>query len=274
VVDDREQLKEEARSLFQKVLDDNVGMLAAMVAWSILTSIVPLVVGLLALSGLFLHDPAVQKDVVNHLSAALQGVFSPQDLKNIAGATAKHTGLLGIIGIVGILWGAANVGGSFATAFNVIFETGGRPFLVQKLIDVVMILVFTALMLVIVAMTSATALLQRLVGDGTLPAYVQPGVNVVIALLAAFLLFATIYTVFPNVEARRKRGNIWPGAVLAAVLFEILTFIWPLYVRVAHFDRYGAVLVAILVLTAWIYFFSVILNVGAEVVAYRMRRTS
>jgi uncharacterized BrkB/YihY/UPF0761 family membrane protein len=51
------------------------------------------------------------------------------------------------------------------------------------------------------------------------------------------------------------------------VLFEIITYMWPVYAHFAHFSRYGAVLFPILVLTAWIYFFSVILLIGAEVVA-------
>jgi membrane protein len=266
------RLKSAAKTLFQKVMDDNIGMLAAMISWSILTSIVPIVVGLLALSGLFLHDPGVQANVVKHLSAALQGVFTPKELQNIVSVTTRNTGLLGIIGLLGVIWGGSNVGGAFSTAFQMIFETRGRPFIVEKLIDIGMIVVFTALMIVIVFTTSATALLNRLVGDLPVPQFSQLVLDVAIALLAAYLLFATIYAVFPNIDSRSKVGNIWPGALLAAVLFEALTFIWPIYVTVAHFDRYGALLFALLVLTAWIYFFAIILVIGAEVMAFRVGR--
>ena len=89
---------------------------------------------------------------------------------------------------------------------------------------------------------------------------------------AAFLLFAVIYLAFPNTEPRFRLGTIWPGAAIAAVLFELLTSSWPLYAHFAHFSRYVTVLFPLLVLTAWIYFFCMILLVGAEVVAIRALR--
>jgi uncharacterized BrkB/YihY/UPF0761 family membrane protein len=73
--------------------------------------------------------------------------------------------------------------------------------------------------------------------------------------------------VFPNVETRFKLGNIWKGALTAAVIFEILTYIFPLYAHFAHFSSHGALLGAVALLTAWIYFFSITMLIGAEVVA-------
>jgi uncharacterized BrkB/YihY/UPF0761 family membrane protein len=92
-------------------------------------------------------------------------------------------------------------------------------------------------------------------------------IGIAISTLAAFLLFAAIYLAFPNTQPRLTFPKVWRGALPAAVLFEALTFVWPLYARFAHFNRYGAVLFPILVLTAWIYFFSLILVIGAEFVA-------
>jgi uncharacterized BrkB/YihY/UPF0761 family membrane protein len=43
----------------QKVMRDNITFLAPAVAWTLLTSVVPIVVGLMAISNLFLRDPAV-----------------------------------------------------------------------------------------------------------------------------------------------------------------------------------------------------------------------
>jgi hypothetical protein len=41
-----------------------------------------------------------------------------------------------------------------------------------------------------------------------------------------------------------------------------------LFMHVSHFSRYGAVIAPMIVLAAWIYFFSLILMVGAEIVAF------
>jgi len=75
------------------------------------------------------------------------------------------TGLLSIIGVLGVLWGGSNVGGAISTVFQPIFHVKGRSFLVEKLIDVGMIIVFTALMLVIIGATAAGALLNRLISS-------------------------------------------------------------------------------------------------------------
>ena len=65
---------------------------------------------------------------------------------------------------------------------------------------------------------------------------------------------------------------MWPGALVAAVLFEILTYIFPLYKTFAHFTKYGAMLGALLLLAAWIYFFALIMIIGAEIVAFQALR--
>src|SRR5579884_3329441 len=255
------------RAFFTKLMKDNIGMLAAFVSWTILTSIAPIAIGLVFLTTLFLHSPSAQANIVSHLSSALQGAISPATIRTMVKTSTQHAGLLGIIGLVGVFWGGSAVGGAFSTAFQPIFEVSGRNFLKEKLIDIGMIFVFTALMLIIIAGTSAGALLNGLFSGFPLPGVVQFVIGTAISLLAAFILFVAIYLVFPNIQPGFKYGNVWKGALVAAVLFEILTYIWPIYSHFAHFNKYGAVLFPILVLTAWIYFFSMITMIGAEVIA-------
>jgi len=166
-----------------------------------------------------------------------------------------------------VLWGGSSVGGAISTAFQAIFEVKGRSFIVEKLIDVGMIFVFTALMIVIVLGTTAGAIAQRLVSGFPLSGVTTFIIGTGISLVAAFLLFASIYAVFPHVEPRFKLANIWKGALVAAVLFTILSYIWPLYAHFAHFSSHGALLGAIALLMAWVYFFSMTMLIGAEVVA-------
>jgi membrane protein len=256
------------KTIYTKVSKDNVGTLASVVSWSVLTSVVPIIVGLIAISGYFLKgNPSAQHSVVSHLSAALQGVVTPKEMQNLVNATIQHTGLLGLIGLLGVLWGGSNVGGSISTVFQTIFEVKGRNFIVEKLIDIVMIFVFTALMLVILLATAAGALINSLFKSYSVPGPVTFVVGTAISLVAAFLLFAAIYAVFPHVEQRFKLHNTWKGALVAAVIFEIISYIWPLYASYAHFSRDGAILGSLVLLMTWIYFFSIAMLIGAEVVA-------
>jgi len=257
------------KRVFNKLSKDNIGVLASIVAWNVLASLVPIMVGLIAISGFILRgNPSAQQSVVTHVGAALQGVLSTKDLTNLVAATTQHTGILGIIGFVGVLWGGSSVGGAISTVFQAVFEVGGRSFLKEKLIDIVMIFVFTALLIVIIVGTTAGALVKKLFTSFSLPDVASFAIGTAISLFAAFLLFASIYMVFPNVETRFKRISVVKGALAAAILFEILTYIWPLYAHFAHFSSHGALLGAIALLMAWIYFFAITMLLGAEVVAF------
>jgi membrane protein len=230
--------------------------------------VVPIVVGLVAISGIFLRDPSSQHAVVDHLSNALQGTLQPKDIQLLVTTSIRHQSIFAIIGFVGIAWGGSNVGGSFSTVFQPIFEVNGRDILKEKALDVGMIPVFVALMMVIIVGTTAGALITRIFPSGTIGSGTTFIVGTSISLAAAFLLFSILYIVFPNAQPRFTIRHVWRGALVAAILFQVLSFIWPLYTQLSHFSRYGAVIAPMIVLAAWIYFFSVILMFGAELIAF------
>lgn len=253
-------------AFLQKIAKDNIGMLAAFVSWSILTSAAPIIAGLVFISSLFLHNPATQRAVIDHLAAATQGAFNKSLVAQIIHGSISHSGLLGAIGLIGLFWGGSNVGGSFSTAFQAIFEVNGRNFIKEKLLDIGMLFVFTALMLVIIAAAAAGSIVSTILGGLPVPG-ITWGIGVLVNLFASFLLFGSIYLVLPNIQPRFRLDNVWKGSLVAAVLFTILSEAWGLYAGLQHFNKYGQVMATVLILTAWIYFFSVILMIGAEVVA-------
>jgi uncharacterized BrkB/YihY/UPF0761 family membrane protein len=252
----------------QKVMHDNVGVLATIIAWNALTSLVPIMVGLIAISGLMLQGNLISRaTLVSKLSNALQGALSAKDIGSMVTTSTQHTGLFGVLAILGILWGGSNIGGAISTAFQPIFEVTGRNFIKEKLLDIGMIFVMAILMIIIIAATTFSALVDKLAANFPLSGASSFVVGIIIGLLAGFLLFTAIYFAFPNTEPRLKFHNVWKGAAVAAVLFEALSLVWPIYAHFSHFSRYGAVLLPILLLTAWIYFFALITVVGAEVTA-------
>lgn len=255
------------KGFLEKLGKDNIGMLAAFVSWSVLTSLVPIAVGLIFIATLFLHSPSTQHAVESKLSAALLGVISRHDLQAMVKGSLQHSGLLGVIGILGVLWGGSNVGGSLSTAFQAIFEVPGRNFFKEKLIDVGMIVVFTALLLVTLIATAAGAFLDQIFHSFPLSGASTFVIGTGISLVSAFLLFFAIYLVFPPIKPPFRLGNVWKGALLGAVLFQILTYIWPLYSHFANVGRYASILGALAILTTWVYFFAMITMIGAEVVA-------
>jgi YihY family inner membrane protein len=256
------------REFLQKVQKDNILMLMAVVSWGVLMSVIPVVVALTAIVGIVLRDPQRQQQVILWLSQILQHTLTQSDLRDLVHNAIRHTGLLALVGGIGVLWGASTVGGAISTVFQPIFGVRGRPVVHEKIIDIAMIFVFTVLMLVILVATTAGALIVHLVSGLPFGGPATLVIGTVVSLFAAFLLFLTLYSVFPNIEPQFKRGHVWKGAGIAALLFQLLSYVWPLYATLFHPMRYGSLYAPIVVLAVWIYAFSAILVFGAEVVAW------
>jgi uncharacterized BrkB/YihY/UPF0761 family membrane protein len=111
--------------------------------------------------------------LVRELSRLFQGAISTQEINTAVMALSQHAGLLGFLGALGVLWSASNIGGSFSTAFRVIFATKARPFLQEKLLDAGMIFIFTALMGTILFGTTAAAFFDKLASALPFPAPAQ-----------------------------------------------------------------------------------------------------
>ena len=78
------------------------------------------------------------------------------------------------------------------------------------------------------------------------------------------VIFLLIYRVAPNTKTYWR--YVWPGAVVAAVLFEIGKgiFVWYLENLATHSVIYGS-LTSVMALMLWIYLSSLAMILGAEI---------
>src|SRR5919199_1206208 len=143
------------KAYLEKVRRDNIRFLVAAVAWHVLISVVPITVGMIALTGLIFRSQAQQRTIVHDLSHALQGVMSPGYLERLTDLMIRHNGPFAIVAVVAGLWGAEQVGFALDSACQALFEVRSRPFLREKAIHLGMFFVFVALMLIIVGATTA-----------------------------------------------------------------------------------------------------------------------
>lgn len=253
------------KAYLEKIRKDNLRFLVAAVAWNLLMAAIPMTIGIIALSRLLLPGHSQKREVVKQLSRAFQGVLGPHYLDRVVTLSIQHSGWLLAFTLLAALWGAWNIGLALSDAFDAMFEVNERPFLQEKLIDLSMFFVLLALVYAIVSITSANGVISHTVRDAGLPHVLTLVVITALSLGCAFVLFAVLYMVYPNTRLSFRLQNVWHGALLAAILFQLLTYIWPLYE--AHFARYGGLLFPFLVLALWVYFFAVIALLGAEVVA-------
>lgn len=235
---------------------------AVLIAWQLLFSLFPLVVGMLSIAGLILRDP----DRLTAIALSIYNQFPEQagDLLSFITETRDLGGIFGVVSVLGLLWSGSNLFGIMATVFDRFYGAPDRTFVTQKLVSFTMMAVYAVLVSVSVASSSFAGLVVG-VSKEVLPFQIPNFALFVgwgVSLASAILMFLVLYRVVPN--AKIRLWSVWRGAVLAGVLFVVLTQIFPVYLSFlgGGFAAYKALGVFLLLMT-WFYFLGMILCVGA-----------
>jgi YihY family inner membrane protein len=250
----------------RKFIADNGPNQAVLIAWNVLFSIFPLALAMATVLGLVLSSTGVKADAVYQTVLAIipddQG--RAQALSGLA-AIKHQSGLFFLVALAGFIWSGSSLFGAMESAFDQIFKCPSRPFLRQKLMGVLMMVLFTILAGISIAASAVLPLLQALPLvpaslTASATAYLLPPV---IGVVSGVLLFGLLYYVVPN--RRRRLAEVWPGALLAGLAFYLLTLLFPLYL---HFNKglnqYGASFAFLFVLMTFFYFLGLITMLGAE----------
>ena len=271
-------MKRELNILVQTIraaLDDNAQDLSAAIGFWAFFSIFPLLIGIFSLAGYTLESTEVQARIGEVVSNLLPG--SADLVRNNLKAVVKHRGAMGWIGIAGVLLTAGKGFGAVTRAVNqALGVTRTHNFLLSTLRQFLMAVAVSILMIASMAATVAAeifldpAFLSRL----GLPSVEAPRLEGwFLGFVMVFLVFALIYKMAPHVEVRWRQ--VVPGAILAAVLFELCKSGFVLYLgRIANFQAIYGSLSSIIVLLLWLYLSALILILGAEYNIVRARTRS
>jgi membrane protein len=179
------------------------------------------------------------------------------------------------------LWAASGAIMSMIEGFRSIYRIpSGRSFVQERLMAIFLVLVSTvpvvgASALIVFGSKAETFLMHRLglaVQDGWLE-FLSKVLRFGLAFASFVLVTALLYYLGPN--RKQTFANVFPGAVLATVLWLISTLVFSWYVsHVANYNvLYGSV-GAGLALLVWMYVWSVITLIGCEYNAARERLAS
>ncbi|MFO8011080.1 MAG: YihY/virulence factor BrkB family protein [Dehalococcoidia bacterium] len=234
--------------------------MAAGVAYFALLSIFPLLLGLIAILGLVLPSESVQADIFDFFERNMPGSIDVVE-RNIDDVI-EFRGPLGVIGLFSLLWMGSVMFSAVTRAINRAWGIRQeRPYHIKKLRDLGMTLGFGLLILLSIVLSSLFSIMRST--DLNLP----HGLTNILAILTGFLvslaLFLLAYRFIPNTTVVWR--YVWPGALLAAILFEIAKNLFIIYL--AHFARYELIygsLASLIIFLVWIYISSLILIFGAE----------
>ena len=201
-----------------------------------------------------LGDDAVGT-VVEQVNSYAPGLADQLGLRDILTDNRK-AGAAGLVGLLGLLYSGLGWVDALREAVRAVWHHNVQEgnFLVKKAKDVVVLAGLGVTVLLSIGVTAATgafsdfALEQVGLGDSTAAAVLTWLVGIALGLLTSFAIFTFLFWRLPKVQSPFRR--IARGALLAAVLFELLKRVGALYIeRTTENPLYGsfAVIVGLLV---------------------------
>ncbi len=264
-----------ARRSAEEFADDNCTQMAAAISYYVLFSLFPLLIFLVGVMGIIIQGSALQEDIVD---AVLDFIPLTEDEGRddvsgaVEGVAGVGSGALGIFGLIGMAWSGSNMFGVIRRSINTAYDLEQhRPFVQQKLLDLAMVPAMGIFFLTSIFATTFLRAVRQFSGDlavlGEVAETAGPGwdaASYLIPFALSFVAFVVMYWVIPATNVRPR--DVWPGALVAAALFEVGKTGFAFYLEnFGNYDiGYGS-LGAVAAFLFWVYISAIILLLGAEV---------
>jgi len=259
--------------------EDHVFMLAAGIAFNIITSMVPTLLLVLFALGYVLDSETVVQQLNRWANDFIVTTgYQPEFLQNIRAQIAvvvQNRGIAGAIGIVGLLWSASALAASIRVSVNKVLRCREvRNYFIYKLYDIVAIMLIGLLVFISVITGPLLQLLMAAsdsVGDALHLVGIETLVTDLTNLVITTLLFYVIFRYVPY--QRQQRHIIWIGTFTSTALWELARYIFSFYLN--EFGTLGRIYGTYAFFAAaalWIYFSSLVFLIGAEM-AYHIKQS-
>ncbi len=246
--------------VFQDFNEDEGATRSAAIAFYVILSVFPLLLGLVSLLGFFLPHASIRQAVSDTLKQVLPGSVDlvQQTLDNVV----QMRGGAGIVSLLLLLLSGSSLFGAVERAINRAWNIRtGRNFVVGKLRDLAMVLGTGLLFLLSMAISAIGRFFDQV--DVPMAFWLVAVGGRVAAFLLTFGLFMMVYKYVPN--TRTFWRWTWPGTLLTTVFFQAGTHIFLFYLT--DFTNYKSVygsLGSVIVLLLWIYLSALFVILGAE----------
>lgn len=260
-----------AKCSFQGWRDDYATSMGAAIAFYTVFSIAPLLIIVIAVAGFIWGDDAVHGEVIRQLGAWVgeDGARSVETMIQSADRPAQGVTAT-VVSVVLLMVGATRVFAELQSALDRIWRVpslertaGWWRMLRARLLSLGLVLSLGFLMLVSLIVSAGLAALSGW-SMGLFPGWglVMQGLNGLASFAISILLFAAIFKYMP--QATIAWRDVWVGAIVTAVLFEIGKVCFGLYVgksaMVSSLTAAGSLVIVLI----WVYFAAQGFLLGAE----------
>ncbi len=260
--------------LFEKIESDHIFLSAAGVAFSLILSMIPFLLVIIALLGVWVSPELLLKHVNQLIDTTIPYPEFAQYIEHYINTripTAFHyKNIIGYVGVFGLMFTSTWLFSSLRSILNHIFQVEKKKSAWYGLIkDFGMIL----LLLIIMLLTTTIFPTIQILINSTLNLEVlqQLRISKLLGFLLSFSSFFIIYLLFYffyYTIPYEKIGHkvIALSAFWAALLWAIMKYIFGYYVTyfLAAENLYGAFLLVIVILF-WIFYSSILFLLGAEI---------
>lgn len=268
-----------AKQVVRKVDKDDLGILAAALAYRFFLALFPFFIFIAALAGFVTHLFGINSPtdrIINTIGDTLPSDVTSVIRTQLESVVNHRNAALLSVGLVGTLWAASAGVGTLMRAMNRAYgveETrpAWKRYALATGLTTFAGLTLVAAFLAFVVWQASGAKIADKMGLGGAAAALFPLLHWPISVLAILLATAIIYRVAPN--ARLPFRRILPGMALFTSVWLIATYLFGLFV--SHFNSYNSTygtLGGVVILLVWFYLTAFILLVGAELNAVLEQR--
>ncbi len=244
---------------------DRCTSFAAAMSYYVLFSLFPLLLLAVAVTSFFVSDSDATEELVREISQVI--VISDegkQDLENQLSRALDGVGAVGLVGLVGLVWSSSAMMTALRAGLDVAWDVERRrPFVLGKLVDLLVVLILSALFFASIVLT---IIRPRVDAEFTLHPVLGDIVATLLPIALSFGLFLLAYRLLPAVTTRLR--DIWIGALAAALLFEVAKAGLAFYF--GNFGNYSIVYGSLGAVISFLFFVWVVSNIvlyGAEMAA-------
>ncbi|HUH60061.1 MAG TPA: YihY/virulence factor BrkB family protein [Candidimonas sp.] len=250
--------------------EDNAASMGAAVAFYTVFSIAPLLIIVIAVAGFVWGEDAVRGEIIRQLNGLVghDGAAGVQQLLKSASKPAQGITAT-LVSIVFLIIGSTTVFAELQGALDRIWrvptaaETGIWNTVRARLLSFGLVLGLAFLLLVSLIVSAGLAAFSQMT-SGLLPGWecVLQLLNMLVSVSIGTVLFAMIYKFMPRAEVAWR--DVWVGAMVTAVLFEVGKFLIALYVGKSSTISSLMAAGSLVVVLIWVYYAAQVFLLGAE----------
>jgi membrane protein len=206
-------------------------------------------------------------DTQGYIAEQLRFIMTDQGADTIIDGVVslQDSGSLGVLGIVGLVWGTSNFFSSIESALNIVYGVNNRVFLKQKIWTLFLMMIALVCMTIGVVVSSLVfpLLLARADQFANGPFEIRDRdaiLSLFVSMIFSFGFLLSSYRFLPNASVSVR--DCWKGAFIGSVLFEITIHVLPIYLTSSGDGVVVKAFAGALIVLVWFYLAALILLIG------------